>query len=67
MPNYKIKSTKRQIAYILYDEYTYTSFGTVFDTYNLSLDCKRQNGDVLRNDYIKAGTKIPIDPRFWRE
>ena len=61
--DFKYKAPKTD----MYDEYTYTSFGTVFDTYNLSFDCKRQNGDILRNDYIKAGTKIPIDPRFWRE
>ena len=49
-----------------YDNYTYTSFGTVFDTYSISFDCKRENGDVLRNDYVKAGSTIPVEPRYWR-
>ena len=49
-----------------YDRYTYTSFGTVFDTYSVTFDCKRQNGEVLRNDYVKAGSEMPIEPRYWR-
>ena len=47
------------------DNYTYISYGTVFDTYNIIFDCNKENGDVLRNDYVKAGTKIPVESRFW--
>ena len=48
------------------DTYTYSSFGTVFNTYSVSFDCRRENGDILRNDFIKAGTNMPIEPRYWR-
>lgn len=50
-----------------YDGYTYTDFGSVFNTYSLILDCKKQNGEVLRNDNIKPGQKIPVDPRYWSD
>ena len=50
---------------------TYQDFGTVFNYYDLKLDCVLEkdengtNGKVLRNNYIKAGQKIPIDSRYW--
>lgn len=42
----------------------YTSFGTVFNDYDLVLKITKENGDYLYNATIKAGTKIPIDPRY---
>ena len=49
-----------------YDNYTYKTFGTVFDTYGVSFDCKKQNGDILRNETVKPGGQMPVDPRYWR-
>lgn len=59
--NFKFK------APIVSKDGNYKSFGTVFDTYSLELNCKCENGLVLRNDKIKAGEEIPVDPRYWNE
>ena len=59
--DYKFKAPEIDVN----DNNAYKNFGTVFDTYNLSFDCKLENGGVLRDDYIKAGTKIPVEPRYW--
>ena len=46
---------------------SYTDFGTVFNTYDLKIDAKDEDGKVLRDDYIKATERIPIDPRYIKE
>lgn len=46
---------------------TFTDFGTVFNVYNLKIDAKDENGKVLRDDYIKATERIPIEPRYIKE
>ena len=46
---------------------SYTDFGTVFNIYNLKIDAKDEDGKVLRDDYIKATERIPIDPRYIKE
>ena len=46
---------------------SFTDFGTVFNVYNLKIDAKDEDGNVLRNDYIKATERIPIEPRYIKE
>ncbi len=46
---------------------SYNDFGTVFDIYSLKLYAVTESGQVLRNDTIKNGEKIPIDPRYIKE
>lgn len=46
---------------------TYLDFGTVFNTYGLALRCDTESGKILRKDDIKAGEKIPVDSRYWKE
>lgn len=46
---------------------TFVDFGTVFNTYGLALRCDTESGKILRNDDIKAGGKIPVDSRYWKE
>lgn len=48
-------------------EGSYTDFGTVFSMYDLQIDSKDTKGNVIRNDYIKAGDIIPIESRIWSE
>lgn len=45
----------------------YTDFGTVFNTYELRIDAKNEDGTVLRNVSIKPGQSIPIEPRYIME
>lgn len=46
---------------------TYTNFGNVFNTYNLKIYAVNESGEIIRDNYIKAGSAIPIEPRYWRE
>lgn len=46
---------------------TFIDFGTVFNTYDLRIKSQTESGSVLRDDYVKKGTKIPIDSRYWSE
>ncbi len=46
---------------------TFTDFGTVFNIYNLKIDAKTEDGEVLRDEYINATDRIPIEPRYIKE
>lgn len=46
---------------------SFTDFGTVFNVYNLKIDAKDESGNVLRDDYINATERIPIDPKYIKE
>ena len=52
-------------------ENTYQDFGTVFNYYDLKLNCVLEDdqdgkkGAVLRDNYIPAGKQIPVNPRYW--
>ncbi len=46
---------------------SFTDFGTVFNIYDLKIDAKDEDGNILRDDYIKATGRIPIDPRYIKE
>lgn len=45
----------------------FTDFGTVFNVYNLKIDAKNEDGEVLRDEYINATDRIPIEPRYIKE
>lgn len=45
----------------------FMDFGTVFNVYDLKIDAKDEEGAILRDDYIKATQKIPIDSRYIKE
>lgn len=59
--DYRFASPKTQ------DDGSYVDYGTVFNYYDLKLDCKTESGTVIRDDFIKKGNPIPIDPRFIKE
>ena len=59
--NYKYKMPTQD------NDGTYTSFGTVFDDYDLVLDIKVNGKEVLYDTTIKRGEKIPTNPRYWSE
>lgn len=46
---------------------SYVDFGSVFNVYSLKLDAKDEDGNVLRDEYINATERIPIDPRYIKE
>lgn len=46
---------------------SYNDFGTVFDTYELQIDAKLDDGTVLRQETIRPGQRIPIDPKYIME
>lgn len=46
---------------------TYVDFGTVFDTFALSIFVKDEANNEIVNINLKPGDKIPIEPRFWSE
>ena len=43
---------------------SYNDFGTFFNLYSLEIHADTQKGETLRNDFVKAGNKIPVDPRY---
>lgn len=45
----------------------YTDFGTVFNTFELKIYATLEDGTVLRNDDVKPGQKIPVDPKYIME
>ncbi len=45
----------------------FTDFGNVFNVYSLKIDAKTDDGEVLRDDYINATDRIPIEPRYIKE
>ena len=49
------------------DEGTYLDFGSVFDTYSLTLFADNQSGNVIKEVHVKSGDKIPVDPRYIKE
>ena len=46
---------------------TYIDFGTVFNDYDLDIDVKDDKGNILVKTYVKAGSHIPVEPRYWKE
>ena len=42
----------------------YQDFGSVFNYYDLKVNCTLEGGQVLKNFEVKAGKKIPIEPRY---
>lgn len=42
-------------------------FGTVFNYYDLKINIIKENGDKLVDEYIYAGDKIPVEPKYWSE
>ena len=49
------------------EEGTYINFGSVFDTYNLTLFADTQSGKVIKDVHVKHGNKIPVDSRYIKE
>lgn len=46
---------------------TYADFGSVFDEYDLVLKVTLEEKEYIYNMEIKAGEKIPISSRYWKE
>ena len=46
---------------------TYLDFGTVYNDYDLSIKVTIEGKDYLVDQYIKAGNKIPIEPKYWKD
>lgn len=45
----------------------YTDFGSVFKEYRLKIDAEVDDGTVLRKEDIRAGQRIPVDPKYIME
>lgn len=49
------------------NEGSYLDFGTIFNTFDLVIKATTESGEVLHDDYIKKGNKIPVESRYWSE
>ena len=65
--NYCAQQNFKYKAPTLGNDNVYKDFGTVFNDYALKLYAKDIKGNIIYNEYIKAGNKIPVDPQYIME
>ena len=65
--NYCSQQNFKYLPPTLGNDNVYKDFGTVFNDYALKLYAKDTLDNVIMDEYIKPGAKIPIDPQYIME